>query len=95
MDPSSLFDLTGRVAIVTGASSGLGARFVTVLHAAGAGVVASARRADRLEALTAELGPDVAPVVADVGVDEDCDRLVQSALRAVRANRCAGQQRGD
>jgi NAD(P)-dependent dehydrogenase (short-subunit alcohol dehydrogenase family) len=81
MDPFSLFDLTGRVAIVTGASSGLGARFVTVLHAAGASVVASARRADRLETLAAELGPNVVPVVADIGVDGDCDRLVQSVLQ--------------
>jgi NAD(P)-dependent dehydrogenase (short-subunit alcohol dehydrogenase family) len=74
-----LFDLTDRVAIVTGASSGLGARFVGVLQGAGAKVVASARRLDRLEKLAAELGPDVLPVVADVAVDEDCERLVATA----------------
>jgi NAD(P)-dependent dehydrogenase (short-subunit alcohol dehydrogenase family) len=67
------------VAIVTGASSGLGARFVGVLQGAGAKVVASARRLDRLEKLAAELGPDVLPVVADVAVDEDCERLVATA----------------
>ena len=42
------FRLDGRVAIVTGASSGLGARFAAVLHAAGAQVVLAARRAERL-----------------------------------------------
>jgi NADP-dependent 3-hydroxy acid dehydrogenase YdfG len=78
-DPQSLFDLSGRTAIVTGASSGLGARFVKVLVAAGANVVASARRLDRLEKLAAELGPAVLPVTADVAADEDCQRLVETA----------------
>jgi NAD(P)-dependent dehydrogenase (short-subunit alcohol dehydrogenase family) len=53
---AGLFDLTGRVAIVTGASSGLGARFVRVLNSAGARVVVAARRLDRIEALARELG---------------------------------------
>ncbi len=48
-------DLTGRVALVTGASSGLGAHFAKVLAQAGATVVATARRVDRLQALVADI----------------------------------------
>lgn len=50
------FDLTDRVAVVTGASSGLGEAVVRLLAGAGARVAGVARRADRLEALAAETG---------------------------------------
>ena len=53
--PNNSSDLTGRVALVTGASSGLGARFARVLAASGAKVALCARRKDRLEALAAQI----------------------------------------
>ncbi|MBS0520233.1 MAG: glucose 1-dehydrogenase [Proteobacteria bacterium] len=52
---SKLFDLSGKAALVTGASSGLGAHFAECLGEAGASVVLAARRADRLQSLQAEL----------------------------------------
>jgi len=65
IDPHAPFRLDGRVAIVTGASAGLGARFARVLGAAGARVVVAARRAERLQALAAEL-PDAHVVPCDL-----------------------------
>ncbi len=64
---SDLFTLDGSVALVTGASSGLGAHFARTLHAAGARVALAARRKDRLETLADTLGRDRAlPVALDV-----------------------------
>jgi NAD(P)-dependent dehydrogenase (short-subunit alcohol dehydrogenase family) len=59
-------EIANRVALVTGASSGLGARFAEILVAAGARVAIAARRGDRLEALAARLGAGVLPVRLDV-----------------------------
>jgi len=55
VDPLALFRLDGQVAVVTGASSGIGARIAKVLDALGATVVASARRQDRIDALAGSL----------------------------------------
>jgi NAD(P)-dependent dehydrogenase (short-subunit alcohol dehydrogenase family) len=79
VDPLSLFRLDGRVAIVTGASSGLGERFARVLHAVGARVVVTARRRDRLEALVEQL-PGAVAIDGDVGVEDDRTRLVGETI---------------
>jgi NAD(P)-dependent dehydrogenase (short-subunit alcohol dehydrogenase family) len=71
--------LQDQVAIVTGASSGLGARFATVLALAGARVVACARRLDRIERL-AQSQSGIFPVRCDVSEAADRARLVEAAL---------------
>jgi NAD(P)-dependent dehydrogenase (short-subunit alcohol dehydrogenase family) len=71
--------LEGRLAVVTGASSGLGARFARVLAGAGATVVAAGRRVELIEELAREL-PRVVPVRCDVTLEGDRERLVETAL---------------
>ena len=63
---SSLFSLEGRMALITGASSGLGQHFARVLHGAGATVVLAARRVDRIEAEAARLGERAHAIAMDV-----------------------------
>ncbi|MBE0414207.1 SDR family oxidoreductase [Yoonia sp.] len=65
-DPRALFDLTGRVACVTGASAGLGQRAAIVLAAAGAKVVGVARRAEALADWAEATGAHAATVAADL-----------------------------
>ena len=77
MRAAQIFDLAGQVALVTGASSGLGERFARVLAANGAKVVCLARRRERLDKLAADIkasGGEALAVAADV-TDRDAMAL--------------------
>jgi len=74
--PNNSADLTGRVALVTGASSGLGARFAEVLAAQGAAVVLAARRLDRLEALADKIKASGGKALAVQMDATDADSMV-------------------
>ena len=85
MKASEMFDLTGRVALVTGASSGLGVRFAEVLAANGAMVVLVARRADRLDALKKKIeaaGGQAIAAEADVLDRKAMERAFNAAEKA-------------
>ena len=78
------FRLDGKVAIVTGASSGLGVAFARALAEAGADVALGARRVDRLEETRAQVeaaGRRATVVRADVTQPDDCQALVDAAVR--------------
>jgi len=64
--PADRWRLDGRIALVTGASAGLGARFARVLHQAGAHVLATARRADLLGELAHECGERIEVMPGDI-----------------------------
>ena len=75
-------DLSGRVALVTGASSGLGTQFAKTLAKAGAGVVLAGRRIERLKTLRAEIqgeGGEAHVVTLDVS---DCDSIKSAVAHA-------------
>ena len=63
------FDLTGRKALVTGASSGLGARFGRILAESGVQVALAARRKEKLEALASKIGEAAFPIAMDVAAE--------------------------
>lgn len=79
------FSVAGRVAIVTGTSSGLGISLATTLAQAGAAVVLAARRAPRIEQLAEKLTADgyqAVAVPADIAAEGDCRHLVAAAVSA-------------
>ena len=83
--PANLFDLTGRVACVTGASSGLGQRAATVLARAGAQVVGVARRADALEEWRRAVGGHATAVAHDVSDRDSVAELAEKVTAAFGA----------
>jgi gluconate 5-dehydrogenase len=79
-----LFDLSGKTALITGGSRGLGLQMAHALGEAGARIMLSARKADELEAATAELqatGIDARWVAADCAAEQDIQKLVSETLQ--------------
>ena len=72
--------LEGRIALVTGASRGIGRATVRALVAEGAKVVATARSTDALAALSKDYGESIATVPGDAGSEVDVERVVQAGL---------------
>lgn len=80
-NPRDLFDLSGRVACVTGASAGLGQRAAVALAAAGAKVVGVARRADALADWAAQVGDAAAIVTADLSQRDQIGTIAQAIVK--------------
>jgi 3-oxoacyl-[acyl-carrier protein] reductase len=74
-----MFDLSGRTALVTGASGGIGAAIARQLHAQGATVVLAGRRAEALSALAEALGERVRIEVAELAEPQAAERLIAGA----------------
>ena len=79
-DPLNVFRLDGKIALVTGASSGIGAQTVKLFSSLGAKVIAAARREDRLQDLANQY-PNVMAVKCDVGDEADCKNLVEIVIK--------------
>lgn len=77
-----MFDLTGKTALITGASGGIGAAIATMLHSKGATVVLHGTRAERLEALKIDLGDRAHFVTANLSDREAVAGLMNAAAEA-------------
>jgi 3-oxoacyl-[acyl-carrier protein] reductase len=78
-----MFDLTGKKALVTGATGGIGGAIARALHAHGAHVGISGRNEEKLKALASELGTRVSILPADLSKSEGIDGLVKAAEEAM------------
>ena len=76
-----MFDLTGKVALVTGATGGIGEQVAKTLHAQGATVILTGRKKDVLEKLQSELGDRAFAIPADLSEEGATKTLVAEALK--------------
>lgn len=85
MQTDPLFDFSGKVALVTGGSRGLGRQMVLALAARGADVIIASRKLDACQAVAAEvesLGRRALPIAAHTGKWAECDHLIEAAYAA-------------
>jgi 3-oxoacyl-[acyl-carrier protein] reductase len=80
-----MFDLSGKTALVTGATGGIGSEIARALHAAGANVVLSGTRAAVLDELASELGSRASVAAADLSDPASVDGLIDAAETAAGA----------
>ena len=80
---TDMFDLTGKNALITGATGGIGGAIATAFHKAGATVAISARRKDKLEELASALGDRVHVLPCDLSNREEVVKLVDVAVGAM------------
>ena len=78
-----MFDMTGKTALVTGATGGIGQAIARGLHAQGATVALSGRNVEKLEALAGELGERTAIIPSDLSNSEEADALVAKTIEAL------------
>ena len=78
-----MFDLSGKSALVTGASGGIGASIAKALHGAGAAVVLSGTRVEALESLRGALGERAFVAPADLSQADSADALIKNAEQAI------------
>ena len=78
-----MFDLTGKTALITGASGGIGGAIARALHGAGATVGLSGTRVEPLEALAADLGARALILPCNLGVPDEVEALPARAIKAL------------
>jgi 3-oxoacyl-[acyl-carrier protein] reductase len=78
-----MFNLTGKTALITGASGGIGAAIAMALHKAGATIAISGTRIEKLEELKTQIGENVHVLACNLSSAEDVEKLIPSAEAAM------------
>ncbi len=78
-----MFNLTGKTALITGASGGIGAAIAKALHAAGATIAISGTRVEKLEELKSQIGENVHVLPCNLSSAEDVEKLIPAAESAM------------